>query len=237
MAPNRFAKFQPSIFIYQIYVGNDLFDIRYPLNWVDVSVRRTFYWMLDNHLRVLSFINYRLGQFQEMRHHRTPENRLELAAELETQRTFSIDKYDQREKIHWKAEPSLLEATILVEGSRAGDYARFLNGVERIIGYCRDPCRAYLLVIPHVAQVNPLFRTHLRELGVRIARPEQFDSPDYPFLDLLRERMDKIPNVQILNALPALRSALEQGPVYYANDPHLNDHGQEVIEQFLLHEL
>src|SRR6266571_2542108 len=32
-APHRFAHFHPTIFVYQVYVGNDLFDIRYPLNW------------------------------------------------------------------------------------------------------------------------------------------------------------------------------------------------------------
>ena len=29
MAPKRFAQFHPSLFLYQVYVGNDLFDIRY----------------------------------------------------------------------------------------------------------------------------------------------------------------------------------------------------------------
>jgi hypothetical protein len=33
MARHRFHAFHPSIFIYQIYVGNDLLDIRYPVNW------------------------------------------------------------------------------------------------------------------------------------------------------------------------------------------------------------
>src|SRR5438552_3969166 len=33
MAPHRFGQFHPSIFLYQVYVGNDLFDIRYPTNW------------------------------------------------------------------------------------------------------------------------------------------------------------------------------------------------------------
>ena len=37
MAPQRFAQFHPSIFLYQVYVGNDLFDIRYPTNWRTIS--------------------------------------------------------------------------------------------------------------------------------------------------------------------------------------------------------
>ena len=42
MAPNRFAQFHPSIFLYQVYVGNDLFDIRYPLNWRTISLDEMF---------------------------------------------------------------------------------------------------------------------------------------------------------------------------------------------------
>ena len=237
MAPNRFSRFQPSIFIYQIYVGNDLFDIRYPINWVDVPVPRTLYWKVANHLRVLSFINYRLSQLLNPGQYRTPESKFELSAELEAQQTFSAEKYHPREKIHFKAEPSLLEDTILVEGSRAGDYARFLDGIERLVQYCQAPCRTYLLVIPHVAQVDPVFKTHLPELGARVTRPDILQSVDYPFLELLRERVNKLANVQVLNPLPVLRKALEQGPVYYANESHLNGRGQEVIEQFVLDEL
>ena len=65
MAPNRFAQFHPSIFLYQVYVGNDLFDIRYPLNWRTISLVRNVYWFLANHLRVIGYLNYRLRQVKE----------------------------------------------------------------------------------------------------------------------------------------------------------------------------
>src|SRR5215475_15550836 len=65
MASNRFAQFHPSIFLYQVYVGNDLFDIRYPTNWHTISVARNMYWFLANHLRVVGYLNYRLRQVKE----------------------------------------------------------------------------------------------------------------------------------------------------------------------------
>ena len=66
MAPKRFAQFHPSIFLYQVYVGNDLFDIRYPTNWRTISPVRNVYWFLANHLRVIGYLNYRLRQVKEI---------------------------------------------------------------------------------------------------------------------------------------------------------------------------
>src|SRR6266705_4883245 len=67
MAQNRFAQFHPAIFLYQVYVGNDLFDVRYPTNWRTISPVRNIYWLLANHLRVLSYLNYRLSHMSAMR--------------------------------------------------------------------------------------------------------------------------------------------------------------------------
>src|SRR5215470_6968422 len=66
MAPHRFAHFHPRIFVYQVYVGNDLFDIRYPTNWRTISPLRNLYWLLANHLRVIGYLNYRLGHLSVM---------------------------------------------------------------------------------------------------------------------------------------------------------------------------
>ena len=67
MAPHRFAQFHPAIFLYQVYVGNDLFDIRYPTNWQTISPIRNLYWLLANHLRVLGDLNYRLQHVSAIR--------------------------------------------------------------------------------------------------------------------------------------------------------------------------
>jgi hypothetical protein len=39
-ARGRFAGFSPSVFIYQVYVGNDLFETRHPSNWKAVPPLR-----------------------------------------------------------------------------------------------------------------------------------------------------------------------------------------------------
>src|SRR4029453_19648678 len=60
MAPKRFAQFHPAIFLYQVYVGNDLFDIRYPTNWHTISLVRNVYWSLANHFHVVGYLNFPL---------------------------------------------------------------------------------------------------------------------------------------------------------------------------------
>jgi len=62
MAKDRIERFEPDIFVYQIYPGNDLFDIRYPINWKQLPFSRNLYWLISSKLRVISFINYRLAQ-------------------------------------------------------------------------------------------------------------------------------------------------------------------------------
>jgi hypothetical protein len=62
IAPRRFQQFSPAVFIYQVYVGNDLFDITHPVNWATISPARNLYWGLSNYFRSLGFLNYRLGQ-------------------------------------------------------------------------------------------------------------------------------------------------------------------------------
>ncbi len=57
MAPRRFRKFTPSLFLYEIYVGNDLFDLRYPSAWGRVSPLRSFYWLMSRNFRSLAWLN------------------------------------------------------------------------------------------------------------------------------------------------------------------------------------
>ena len=40
VAPTRFSRFEPSVFVYQINVGNDLVNLRYPVSWGRLSLAR-----------------------------------------------------------------------------------------------------------------------------------------------------------------------------------------------------
>ena len=240
MAPNRFAQFRPATFLYQIYVGNDLFDIRYPINWHTISVARNMYWFLANHLRVVGYLNYRLRQIKETltsRQRHTLSLMGTVAAAGDTG-AFSVENYDARIKIYMRAEPSLLEDAVLVQGNRPQDYAIFLEKLAQLLSYCkREVCRAYLLVIPHICQVDAAYLAYMSQLGAHFTTPAALRLPAYPFLVRLREHFAAWPHVRVIDPLPRLREVHSRQAVYYANDEHLNPVGQQELAAFLQQQL
>jgi hypothetical protein len=243
MAPHRFARFHPSIFLYQVYVGNDLFDIRYPTNWRAISLVRNVYWLLANHLRVVGYLNYRLRQVKEtlasrQGHVLSLSGAAVAAPAAGGTGTFAVEHYDARVKLYMRAEPALIEDSILVQGNRQHDYAIFLESLVQLLTYCKPAvCRAYILVIPHVCQVDAAFLTYMHQLGARFTTPAALSLPEYPFLVRLRERFTAWPNVHIINPLSQLREAHVQQAVYEANDEHLNAAGQQAIAALLRQQL
>ncbi len=243
MAPHRFARFHPAIFLYQVYVGNDLFDIRYPTNWHVVSFGRNVYWAFANHLRVVGYLNYRLRQFGATstsgRHHdlsRTAASAEPMATEHTA--AFAEEHYDPRVKTYLRAEPSLLEDSILVQGSRQQDYAVFLDKLEQLLAYCRqEVCRTYIVVIPHVCQVEEAYLTYMHQLGARFTTPAAMRLAEYPFLEGLRDRFAARRHVHVVNPLPMLREERTKQAVYYPNDEHLTPSGQRALAAFLVEQL
>jgi hypothetical protein len=240
MAPNRFAQFRPSIFLYQTYVGNDLFDIRYPTNWQTISLARNMYWLLANHLHVVGYLNYRLRQVTETLSSRQRHalSLIGTAAAAGDTGAFSVEDYDARIKIYLRAEPSLLEDSVLVQGNRPQDYAIFLEKLAQLLPYCKlEVCRAYILVIPHVCQVDAAYLAYMSQLGAHFTTPAALRLPEYPFLVRLREHFAAWPNVHVINPLSRLREVHSQQAVYHVNDEHLNPVGQQELAALLQQQL
>ncbi len=235
VVPHRFGQFHPSIFIYQVYVGNDLFDLRYPVNWQSNSIPRNLYWLIANRLRALSFLNYRFAQMTY--------NKKSLQPDLEhatgAQALFSEARYSWRPAIYLRAEPALIEDTVLVRGERARDYERYVGILRNMLGACQsDSCEAYILVIPHCAQLNTRYLNNFRRLGAVFSDPDAFQQVEYPFISRLREELSSMPNVRVVNALPDLRGTEEKGrEVYYRNDEHLSAVGHEIVAGLLATEI
>jgi len=243
MAPRRLAQFHPSILLYQVYVGNDLFALRYPTNWRTISPARNVYWLLANHLRVVGYLNYRLRQAKETLAAR-PHHALSVAGTAAaataaaTSGDFAVEHYDARVKLYIRAEPSLLEDSILVRGQRQHDYARFLEHLAQLLTHCQPAvCRAYVLVIPHACQVDDVYLAYMHLLGARFTTPAALGLSEYPFLVRLRERFTAWPNVHILDPLATLRQAHARQAVYDANDEHLNPAGQQALATLLQQQL
>lgn len=225
MLDGRIREFDPMVCVYQIFVGNDLFDLRYPVRFDRGTLPRALYWSLANVLRSVGFANYRLGQ---MRAARGSGGEAGVPALREP---FSVRRYDSRERLYLEIEPRMLENHVLVGPERRAEYARLLDGLERLRGRCAPPGRELaLLVIPHACQVSAVYLDRMRRLGARFGDEAAVLSDSYPFLDGIVERFGKRPGVTILDPLPLLRREdVPHAPMYYTHDGHLTPRGQQLV--------
>ena len=151
------------------------------------GLRRVF-WFLANDLRVSGYLNYRLRQVKEIPtsrqgHVLSLTGTTVAAFAAGDTGAFSIAHYDTRVKLYVRAEPSLLEGAILVQGNRQYDYALFLESLAQLLTYCKlEVCRAYILVMPHIGQVDAAYVTYMSQLGARFTAPAALGHPEYPFL-------------------------------------------------------
>ena len=229
-APRRFREFHPQVFIYQVFVGNDLQDIRRPLNWRTMTLPRYVYCFMCSYLRLhsLSFANYRLGQLL----HNPGSGTTQI-----TDPPFSSATYPKSVRIYTQAEPYNLEDTVLASGERAPDVVTLIAGIKKLCSYAGPDCRKYVVVIPDSAQVNDLYLDHLKQLGAQVRDPQALHQADYPLVIRLRKEL-AVAGIKVLNPLPLFQGLEQLGQrLYYQNDPHLKPVGQTVLGQFVLQEL
>jgi hypothetical protein len=231
VAGERFARFHPKVFVYQIFVGNDLFDISYPINWMRSSVIRNLYWVVAQQFRSVGFVNYRLGQWGSQR--RVAGTAWDTTA---IDAPFSPASYAPRSRIYLRADPKLIEESALVRGKRADDFAALIKRLHALLARCAaGQCTAFLVVIPDCAQVTQQYLRNSRALGAVISDPPAVQNAEYPFVVQLRTAMLDVPNVTVLNPIEVLRKSEQAGvPVYHSNDGHLNPAGQRALTQFLI---
>ena len=253
-APERFQSAKPSIFIYQVFVGNDLYNIRYPINWSSISPVRNLYWILAENLRSIWYVNYRSGQFAQFLG-QSDTGTKDLTAfwrsakfesahrvgEEDAAERFSPEKYTLRDKLMLQADPRILDKQIRVTDDRQTDFQYFLNKLDELFSNCvAGQCRGYVLVIPHQVQLTSNYYENMVALGARFAGMQEILSDDYPFLVKVRDFLaqERFKHIEVLDPLPALRhSELEGKPVYYQNDSHLNHQGDRTLTRFLLENL
>jgi len=230
MAPRRFREFQPKVFIYQVYVGNDIQDIRRPLNWRTMKPARYLYGFACSYLglRSLTFANYRLAQLV-----RKPGNEKMLPPDD----PFSPATYPASVIIYTQAEPGNLEDTILARGERGRDVDTLVTGIKTLTGYAPPGCRKYVVVVPDASQVSDFYLNHMKQLGVRVSQPQEFQGDDYPLIQRLQEGL-RDRDIKVLNPLPLFKEHERQGRrLYYSNDSHLKPVGQSILGEFILDRL
>ncbi|MEW6659619.1 MAG: hypothetical protein AB1424_13240 [Thermodesulfobacteriota bacterium] len=230
MAPRRFREFHPQVFIYQIYVGNDIQDIRRPLNWRTMTLPRYMYGFLCSYLglRSLTFANYRLAQLLRSSGSETEPN---------ADPPFSPSTYPVSVTIYTQAEPANLEDTILARGERGRDVATLIDGIKKLVSYAGPQCHKYVVVIPDPSQVSDFYLDHFQQLGAQVRDPQGWQRDGYPLLIRLQEGLAAA-GVKVLNPLPLFQGQERQGQrLYYQNDSHLKPVGQSLLGEFILGQL
>jgi hypothetical protein len=211
------------VLIYQFYIGNDFLDLNYPINFKTTSTAKIIYKKLSEHLLSLHYLNYQLAYF------RNNDQKIEQIRKSE----FSPQLYNSRQKKLFKAAPDYLQNSIQLKGKQKETYRLWKEKFQIIIDEFGSDKPIYLLVIPHVAQLNQEWLDRMKTVGADL------DSTalklNYPLIKQLKK---VFPQVKVINPLPEFQKQAKAGhELYFQNDPHLNANGQKALGEFIVKQL
>lgn len=212
----RVATFKPSAVLFQLYIGNDFIDYTHPINWKQLSLARNSYWLITDYLISLQYLNYKSGQFKASKTFRD--------AKIDS--TFSVDSYNAREKLYYKADSNVLQKSI--EGNHSST-SHLMNDLNDAISSLPDSVDVYVLIIPHAAQASEKNRENIQKLGAYLNN--DIKNINYGVIELLKK---EIKRGEILSPLKEFQ---KNGDCYYPNDPHLNPKGQKILANYLLEKI
>ncbi len=210
----RINTFKPSTVIFQLYVGNDLIDYNHPVNWSENSFSRNVYWSISDYLISLQYLNYKLGQI-------TTTDITTHDAKVDHE--FSIETYNAREKLYYKADSNVLVNSINGTHKAMKDLTFDLNNVIKQLS---KETQVYILIIPHVAQTSNKKRNQIESLGATL--DENTHSLSYGFLNQVKKELIR---GTIISPLDLFQ---KNSNFYYPNDPHLNPDGQKALANYIL---
>jgi len=222
MAKRRLGEFKPEIVVFQVYVGNDLLDIHYPVNWNELPWLRNVYWTVAQRLRCLAFFNYKFGQLSQVLDQASLES-----THSKTIDSFSVDQYSDRVKLYIKSDPQYLKRMIELDEEYKVVMEQVLKKYDDIIARLDEGVDYYFLVVPHCVQVNQGYISRYEKLGA------QFDD------DALTDRFTlafekRYGSERVIDALAKLRELEKNGTMcYYVNDPHMTMAGHKVLMESL----
>ncbi|MBL0341341.1 MAG: SGNH/GDSL hydrolase family protein [Bacteroidetes bacterium] len=221
---DRIQQYSPDIFIYQFYIGNDLFDITHPAKSENISNMRSFYWWLSDHMLSLAFLNYR---FAGIRYQFYDDGGGSYKPKEKD--VFSVGNYSKREKLNYLADPNLIENTLFLKNGREKDFAIFENKFSEITSRLPKETKKYLIIIPHQSQLSEVYFNRHTQLGSLSSIPYyQYHSGTLPLYIRLREFCG-LHQITIIDPLEEFKKIDPEEELYYNNDPHLKSRGQQII--------
>lgn len=217
IASRRINDHPPKAIIYQMYVGNDLTDIDPLVNWGTLSFSRNCYWSMKPYFEILGFFSRRLSGFQ---------SDFDPKKLKQDTTAFSTSVYSPRTKMMVRASSNYVNESILLS-QRMEDA---MEDAKESIAYLRElvPLKVpiYVVVIPHFSQVTKEYNENYRLLSGHKSDMKL----NYPML----KEISKVKGIKVLNPMRYFRTMESQGTqLYFNNDPHLNEAGQEALFEFL----
>ncbi len=231
LAKHRIEQFKPDKIIIQLYVGNDLIDIKHPYNLQVISWLRNLYWFMADNFSSLAWVNYKLGA---VRTNLDSEQKFVVPNNTDT---FSVEKYNGRVKLLIRADKKFISRSILLndenyQGAFA-QMAKFLQTIEEGF-YQKKPNGEIILVcIPHCTEVNQQYEVNYKKLDAVFDRSQQKNLVN--FYSVLKSKFQEFTFVNILDSLS--QAEINGTAVYFQNDEHLNKKGQQIVGQQILHQL
>ncbi|WP_296381198.1 hypothetical protein [Winogradskyella sp.] len=224
-AEKRIEKYEPKNIIYQVYVGNDLIDVRHLQNWQDLSFARNVYWKASNYLPSIIYLNKKLKHFKKDRNYDTSKMQL---------KGFKLSQYNEREKLLIKANSEYLYNSFNIEGSFKIRYDIWKKELNDFLELVPDETNVYIVFIPHCAQLNEYYYNNMLDLGAHFRVKEKTLTEDYVFFTNVVSDFKDNEHVTFLNPLMSLRANdSEKQRLYFENDPHFNLDGQLIMTKYI----
>ncbi len=215
--PKRIKRFKPAVFIYQFYVGNDLFDISHPISSPKLSFSRKVYWWITDRLLSLSFLNFR---FAGVRYKYYDDAKVKDMPKIKD--VFSPMNYSNREKLNYNAEPALLENTLYLLNGRDKDLQYFESKFREMIKGLNKEAKKIFVIVPHQAQVSGFYFNNHQLLGAPFKNElYRIPSENFPIYARLKKLCGELGFV-FIDPLEEFRQIDTSRQLYYSNDPHLN---------------
>lgn len=263
-ARKRFTEFKPDIFIYQIYIGNDL-AYKNPLNWKKLSLARNLWWILLNRFPVLQIIREKLGSISLLSFlNYSPDlelttvtgNEKGISAKkdnteiggtsewlfmdkrgIDTSEVFSPEKYNSRIRLYLGIDPYMNDEQVTLTGFRGNlYYESYREKLRELLDFCMPgQCKAVLMVIPQKSQVTDQYYEQYLQIGQKIKNRQLYQNHNYPFYQQLESDFSS-ENVIFINFHPVIKQYEEtfKENLYFANDIHMNEKGQKLIYKTLM---
>lgn len=201
------------------------------MNWHEVSSARNIYWKLSERLWSLAYINHRLGSL-------IPTSTITEKIPRTQVEKFNPNLFTTRDKQYFKSEPMLVENSALLKNGRDQDLKDYMLQMERLFSYVKEAAKIYVVIIPHSAQVTERYKHQAEQLGALFSDEFKSGSEHYPLAERMSDYFKRDLRIKVLNPINHLSSEEEKGKhLFYVNDSHLNQQGQEEIGKYLLNQI